>query len=77
MTLTASDQGIELTGQHSNARFGWSMVKGFSGTNRDTHRCEAGWFQIVFKGQLSQADVTAFRSVLRLHTPGKLKVAKI
>jgi hypothetical protein len=32
MTLTVSEQGIEFTGEHSNARIGWPMVKGVSET---------------------------------------------
>ena len=28
MTLTVCEQGIEFTGEHSNARIAWSMVKG-------------------------------------------------
>ena len=77
ITFTVSDHGIEFTGEHANARIAWTMVKGISEMHHAIliHLKPAG-FQIVPKGQLSQADVAAFRNVLRLHAQGKVKLAK-
>lgn len=78
MTLTVSEEGIELTGERSNARIDWMMVKGVSEMSHAIllYLKPAG-FQIVPKRQLSQADVATLKNLLRLHAPGKLKLAKV
>jgi hypothetical protein len=78
MTLTVSEEGIELTGERSNARIDWVMVKGVSEMSHAIllYLKPAG-FQIVPKRQLSQADVATLKNLLRLHAPGKLKLAKV
>jgi hypothetical protein len=75
VTFSASEQGIELTGEHSNAKLDWSMVKGFSEMNHAILvNLKPAGFQIVPKRQLSQADTAALRNVLKFHAPGKVKL---
>jgi YcxB-like protein len=77
MTLAVSQQGIEFTGEHSNATIRWPMVKGVSEMSHAIliYLKPAG-FQVVPKSQLSQADVAALRNILRVYAPGKVKLAK-
>jgi YcxB-like protein len=78
ITFTVSEQGIEFTGEHSNARIAWTMVKGVSETNDAILiHLKPFFFRIVPKGQLSQAAVAAFKNVLQLHVHGKVKLAKV
>lgn len=76
MTLTVSEQGIEFTGEQSNAMIKWPMVKAVSETIHVIliYLKPAG-FQIVPKGQVPQLDLAAFRNVLRRYAPGNVKSA--
>jgi hypothetical protein len=77
MTLAVSEQGIEFTGEYSNATIRWPMVKGVSEISHAIliYFKPAG-FEVIPKSQLSQADVAAFRNILRAYAPGKVKLAK-
>ena len=76
MSLTASDQGIEFTGEHSNARIDWSMVNGVLETHhRILINLRPAGFQVIPKPQLNPADLNAFKDVLRVHANGKVKLA--
>jgi YcxB-like protein len=76
MILTVSGRLIQFTGEHSNGSIDGSMVKSVSETTHAIliHLKPAG-IQIVPKRQLPQADVTAFKKVLRLHVSGKVRLA--
>jgi hypothetical protein len=78
MALTVSGQGIQFTGEHSNGSIDWSMVKGVSEiTHAILINLKPAGIQIVPKRQLAQADVTAFKKLLRLHAPGKVRLAAV
>jgi hypothetical protein len=68
MSLTASDQGIEFVGSHSNGRVDWAVVKAISeSSNRILIYLLPVGFHIVPKGQIASSDLNAFRAVLRAH----------
>jgi hypothetical protein len=71
MTLTVSDQGIDFTGELSNATIRWAMVKGVSEMRHaiPIYLKPAG-FQIIPKREIPEADLTTFRNVIHLHAPG-------
>lgn len=76
MALTVSEKGIDFTGEHSNGSIGWPMVKGVSEmAHAILINLKPAGFQIIPKRQLSQADVAAFKTALRLYAPGAAKLA--
>jgi len=76
MILSASEEGIEFTGEHSTGKIGWLLVKGATEVKHAVliHMKPVG-FQIVPKAQLSQADLETFKKVLRRYAPGRVKLS--
>jgi hypothetical protein len=70
LTFTASERGIDFTGEHSSGTIGWPMVRSVSETRKAIYiNIKPDGMQIIPRDRLSAAELAAFRTVLRTHVP--------
>jgi hypothetical protein len=69
--MRPTQRGLDFTGDHSKGSIGGPMIKGVSDTpTAILISLKPAGFQMVPKRQLSEAEVAAFKNVLRCYAPG-------